>query len=462
MGVVDIPWPLTSNPGAAPGEGSGRLINCFAYKDGAGPRWRPVPGLVDFASVPSAEPRGALFEHGQLIAVFGSKVVQVDSLGNVTAFEGSLPGSGPVTISQNNNSPTSDVVIATSNGAFVVSGGVVNVYPDGDLPQANDVAFLDGYFLFTTSAGQMWASGLNSTSIDPLSFANAESRPDGLLRGIVYGQQYFAMGADTIEVWQDVGSLNFPLQRSAVIPIGLYGQWAIAGFESGWGGPLIFVAQDGSVRTLDGGYTPTRISNEDIERLIAAVTDRTALRAAVYTFGGNAIWSLSSDSWTWEYNVTTGEWHERMSYGNSRWRGAFTVNAFGSWVVADVAGARLYTLSATARKESTDPVVWGMDSGPVKNFPIRIQLPGAAFDFVLGQAEIGDDPQVMLSWSHDGGMKWANPVQRSLGKMGLSNGRVTLNRIGLTSPAGVRFRFRVSDPVYSSFAGARLDAVGRR
>lgn len=458
--AVDIPWPTSSNPGSAPGEGNGRVVNCYAYKDGNGARWKPLPGLTPFATLPAGAARGALVVGSLLYLVIGSSVVQVFRDGSTTILEGSVAGSpNPVTMARN-NAVLPDVQISTGAGDYVIRGLAVRTYPDGNLPPTNSVSILDGFFLSTTASGNIWASGLNGTSIDPESFAAAEARPDGLLRGVVFGEQFFAFGSETIEVWQDVGAQPFPLARSTVIECGLIGQWAIAGFEPGWSGPLIFGANDGSVRRLDG-YTATRISNVDIERLIARVTDKSTLRASVYTFRGNAMWSLSSPDWTWEHNVTTGEWSERESVGLGRWRADLTVNAFGRWLAVDRGGGALLVITEDALGEADDALIWGLDSGSVKQFPARIQVPGAAFDFVLGQAPQGTDPKVMLSWSHDGGARWSNPVTRSIGTQGKSVGRVTVNRCGLTSHHGMQWRFRVSEPVYTSFAGGRMDAVQR-
>ena len=163
---------------------------------------------------------------------------------------------------------------------------------------------------------------------------------------------------------------------------------------------------------------------------------------------------LSSPTWTWEHNVTTGAWNERQSYGLARWLGALTISFQGTWYAADFNGGALYAVDLNARTEAGQALVWGLDSGPIKSFPTRLQVPAAAFDFVLGQAAIdGGNPQVLLSWSHDGGATWANPLTRSLGRIGHSVGRIILNRIGLSSHHGVRYRFRVSDPAYTSFAG---------
>lgn len=464
--TVDIPFPTSTNPGTAPGEGTGRLINCYAYSDGGSSRWRPLPGLTPKATLPAGAVRGQFPVGNLLYDLVGPTIVQIAADGSATPLDGTAAGSGPATFARN-NALTPDITFVTENGAYVLRDRlVVRPYPasaayDGYvLPNVNSVAFLDGYFLWTDPSGNIRASDLNTTDVNPFSVARAEARPDGLYRGIVYGEQYFACGADTIEVWQDVGSSPFPLSRSTVIPIGLAGAWAIAGWENGWGGPLVFVAADNTVRRLDG-YTPTRISTEAIERLIEAVADKSQLRAGVYAFRGNSIWTLSAPGWTWEYNCTTGFWHERESVGLSRWRAGPAVKAFGSWIAPDVAGGALYTIDDGVRAEGNAPLIWGLDSGPVKQFPSRIQVPGSVFDFVLGEAPIGPEPGVMLSWSHDGGAKWADPIVRGLGLHGQRVGRIAVNRIGLSSHHGVRWRFRVSDPAYTSFAGGRMDAAAR-
>lgn len=53
--MVDVPWPIDTNPGLKPQEGTGRLINVFAEKKGdERPVWRRAPGAVVFAREPSA------------------------------------------------------------------------------------------------------------------------------------------------------------------------------------------------------------------------------------------------------------------------------------------------------------------------------------------------------------------------------------------------------------------------
>ena len=67
-------------------------------------------------------------------------------------------------------------------------GGVDHVqplaYPDTDVGSPNSVTFGDGYFFFTYGNGQVIASDLNATSINPLSTIQINAACDGCVRGI--------------------------------------------------------------------------------------------------------------------------------------------------------------------------------------------------------------------------------------------------------------------------------------
>ena len=125
-------------------------------------------------------------------------------------------------------------------------------------------------------------------------------------------------------------------------------------------------------------------------------------------------------------------------------------------------------LSQTTRTEIGNPLIYGLDSGAVKQFPARIAVPDAFFDFTLGQGveagsgPIETNPIVMVSWSHDGGARWAYPIHKALGREGKYVGPITQNRIGLTTHHGVRWRWRISDPCDAAFIGGRMDAQERR
>lgn len=470
-----IVFPTSSSPGVNPQEGSGRLVNGYAVKTEQGSRtpilWKRSAGLRELLYITGhSHCRGSIVVGSTLLVVLSERVYAVTLSGTTfTATNlGALAGTLPVTIARN-NAATPNIVAVTENGTFnLFTNSAPTSFADGDLPSSNSVAVVNGYFIFTTGAGEIWATGLNAVTVASDAFTSAQMKPDGLLRGIAHRGEFFAMGQDSIEVFKDAGLTPFPLQnQKIVIPRGLAGTNAVAGWEDGWANEMIWAADDNVVYRLDG-YTPTPISNDAVSLAIETCADKSLLQACVYMDGKNAFWALTSPGeWTWEYNKTTDRWNERESYGRTDWRGRCTIRAFDRWIIGDDETGKFYHIDATYKKEESDPLIWMLESGDNANFPARLVIPRADFDFTaaLGSAPGADpietDPVVMISWSLDGGYSWGNEVTRALGAQGVADVLVSVARIGMSKGKGVRFRLRVSDPVHIGFAGGTIPAIAR-
>lgn len=457
--MADIPFPLSSSPGRSPGESAGRLINCYA--EALGPEatsvkvLRRCSGLKNFAATTGTIARGFLEVNGSLFAVIGQKMFVVAPDGTVTVV-GNVAGTKKVFMARNNKTPDPDKVLVTENGAFVFTAASVVVYPDADLPQPVSVCFQDGYFFFPIADGRCFASDLNSTAVNALSFASAEAKPDGLVHAVPFNGQVLLMGLYSTEFWVDTANAPpaFPYSRSTSISRGLVSATAIAGHDNGFGGTaLIWVADDNTVVRLNG-YTPEKISPPDLDHLIEAVMDKTMLEASVYVSGGHAKWVLSSNTWTWEFDLGTQKWNERESSGLTRWRATQSVWAFGLWLVGDTQSGEIFSVDAATFKEGANALRYRVESGPVQNFPARARVARVDLDFAtgVGIAAGADvtltDPTADISWSDDGGSTWSDPIQRKLGQQGKYFTRVTVFNCGLPGPRGRRWRLDVSDPVY--------------
>jgi hypothetical protein len=461
-----LPFPLSSTPGQYPGEGQGRLVNVYATKAGDEVTWRRVPGLTLFsAGATEIEPRGFIAVGTQLFGAFRDKVLLIDAAGAVTAITNALGGVAPVTWARNNRTPTPDLVGVSENGAFVVASGAVGSYPDADLPAVNSCAFFDGYFLFTTAGGRLYASDLNSTAINALSFTTCEGAPDGLLRVVASNGIAYAMGEATIEAYQNAATSPFPLARVGVMSVGLRGPWAVAGFGEGWDGPIIFVAADATVRALSGLDTKI-VSTVPVERAIAKAASGD-LRASVYVHDGNPVWVLSAPGFTWEYNTRTGQWNERASLGALTWRSRQSAFAFGKWIVGDTLVGNLYAIDPTRDDEWGIALEASIESGPVKSFPARSAVNSALLDIVVGRglptgiAPTQTNPKVQISYSHDGAGSWSIPMLRPIGPMGLYDKTPRVNRLGMTTAQGIRIKATVSDAVPFVFKGGFVDGSPR-
>lgn len=454
--MAEFPFPRSSTPGSRPGEGEGRYVNCAQVREGDRSYVRPVHGLETLYVTGHAGIRGMLDVGGSLYVVFPGYVIKVSGSG-ITTLSGSVPGDDGVTMARNNKTTdgaiTPDVVVVRSTGgAYVLTTGSVSAYPDADLPSdVNSVDFKDGYFFFSVPDGRLFASELNSTDVNALSFTTAESRPDGLLRVIAHGSHVYAMGQSTIEPYLNHGLSPFPFQReTSVIPVGLFATMAAVGNEAAWDRALYFIASDGTVRSLSG-YDTAVVSTPDVDRFIAAA-DRSSLEMLVYTREGAAYLAVSSDDKSWVLDVGAGAWHERESTGHTRWRSSRSEYSGNRWILGDRFTGDLMTTSAPMM-ERGQPLGGMLQSGALKDFPSRI---AAAMTAGFTQAET----TMRVSWSHDGGGSFGTELERSLSQC--DRYPVLVSNLGLSTHHGLIARFRWEGGADFSFSGATAERVSRR
>ena len=470
---MDIIFPNSTSPGIRRGEGSGRLINCYASKldDGARARYarRRSPGLRRIAPTGHEVGRGAHFYNGTLY------VAQTDILVKVTVEDGefvvtelgSLPGDKRVTFARNNKAPVPDILCVTEDDVYIITD---NAPPDslgeGDLPQPIGVTFIDGYFIFPIRHGEFYFSGINDTTVSALDFGAVTKKPDGLLNAVPYSGQLLLCGPTGMEVWSNAGNATgSPYSFTAIIEKGLASTYAIAGYEQGFS-TIVFVGDDNAVYRLDGGYVPTRISNQDLESLIESVADKDQIDVTVGVTSGHMWATVTGPTFSWTYEVGSGLWHERQSFNWQNWRAVVSCQAFGGWVCLDRETDDVWMLDAKYMREGDDPLPMELWSLPMSGFPNRAIFPRVDFDIIVGQGlvageePIETDPVCLVSWSDDGGQSFREPLTRSLGRLAMSNTRVSVNRTGMAGPYGRVWKLQVSDPIYASVLGGTTDATG--
>lgn len=468
--MVDIVFPTSTAPGARPGEGSGRLINCYAEPLDTGARSqfarRRSPGLRRLLTTAFPGCRGYHFYNGDLYVAQSGRLLRINQSGSsyISTNLGSLPGSGRVTFARNNKAPVPDILCVTENDTYVVhQNSAPTSLNDPDLPQAESIDFLDGYFVFAIRDGRFFVSGINDITISALDFGKAESHPGGIYRAVCFGQQLLLCGPNAVEVWQNAGNATgTPFSRSAVIQKGLASTFAIAGNENGFSS-LIWVADDNAVYRLDGGYAPTKISTPDLDRLISAVADKTEIDVTVSVTEGHQWATVSGPTFSWTYELATGFWHERASYLDNHWRGVCSAQAFGGWVIGDRTTGDIWMLDPSFAYEGNNQLVQTVISLPSVSFPNRVSIPRADFDVIVGQGlvtgkdPIEVDPICLISWSNDGGNSFGTPVRRSLGRLANHRTRITVNRTGIAGPQGRVWRIDVADPVYAAWLSGSMD-----
>jgi hypothetical protein len=468
---IEIPFPLSSFPGANPQEGAGRLINCYAEPLGEPARktapaeqvWRGSSGLSQHAITAQNNYRGGLVVKNLAYEVFQSNVLTVDVAGNTTIL-GPILGSKKVSIARNLAASPDVVAVDVDNGAFQLStGGVPATYNGGgNLPQPNSVCNQDGYFFFTIADGRVFASALNALTQNALTFITCQAKADvTLLRGIPFSNLLLLFTTGSCEVWQDAANVapNFPYSRYTVLETSLVQANAIAGWETGFS-ELLYVGSDYGVWWLSpGSLAPVKVSPPDLDKLIQAqVRAGATLEAGCYVVGAKKFWHISSPAWSWEFNLSTRKWNERWSLAGGvygRWRATCGHPAFNRWIVGDQQSGNLLFHDDTNYTENGSPMLFRIESGPVRKFPGEQRIARADFDFDMGVGQpVGNYPMTVLgAASGTGGVVRLTVNQTSQAKSG---DIVQVAGVTGTTEANGNYPITVVDANHIELAGTKF------
>lgn len=471
--MVALPLPLISAPGRRVQASGGRLINTIVEKlsDTAGAKfiyWR-APGLVGFGTAASGTFRGGIQVGNIAYCVFGTRVYSFTSAGGVGALlPGTLPGTTPVFIARDNATTPNIVVVAPGDGAFVIASGSVSAYPDANVLQPNSVVFHKGIFNFTYGDGKVRNSNVNSTTINTLSVASAESKPDTLYRSIPLDNGQIALaGSSTIEFWGGQNDTGYFFNYIATAPRGICGAYGICGNEDGWGFGIYLIGDAPGVYSLNG-YSVTKVSPNEVDQLIEKAPDKSVLRISCYVIEGHPYVCVQSPTWCWEYDVSLQAWHERQSYLVTYWRAMLPFKAFDRWLIGDSKTSRLLQVSAAAQDEIGDPLRMRIETGPLGDFPNPVIVNGIELSgtkgvgIATGADPTQTDPSIEISMSRDGGQTFGLPRLRKVGHQSVTNTRVRAHSFGHCEPQGMRFRFDMSDNVPFGLMAADVDVESLR
>lgn len=209
-----------------------------------------------------------------------------------------------------------------------VTAGAVILDPSVTLAQIKNEAFLpaatvryfDGYFVFNaTDTRQFFLSGLNDgTQYSGLDFATASAGSDRTMAVEVYHEQLLIFCQLHTEIWWDSGNSSFPFQRydAALIARGLAAPYAVCSEDN----TVFWIADDGIFYRLNG-FSPERKSTFAMEHAWAQYP-RKFLDASMFCLDQEGhkfiVINFPSAPATWCYDISSGLWHQRESYG-TRW-----------------------------------------------------------------------------------------------------------------------------------------------
>ncbi len=428
-----------------------------------------TPGLRLLQTMGTGPIRGVCTFNGKMYVVSGRTLYEVDA--DYTATERGTLLDNEIPVSMANNG--TQLFIAANGPSYVYNSNTLSFgqITDPDFPGALTVSYLDGYFVFIEPDSQkVWVTDLlDPTSIDPLNFASAEADPDGLVSSIVSHSEVWLFGTNSIEVWYNTGDGDFPLQRiqGAFNELGCAATFSVAKLDNS----LFWLGSDtrgSGIVYRANGYTGRRVSTHAVEWHIQQYSRIDDAIAYSYQQDGHSFYVLSfpeADK-TWVYDVATDLWHERAGWINGQFkRHRSNCQTFfnNEVIVGDYQNGRIYAFDLDVFVDNDRVQRWvrswralPTDANDMKRTAHHsLQLAcESGTGLVDGQ---GNDPQVMLRWSDDGGHTWSNEYWQAMGKIGEYYRRVIWRRLGMT----LKLRDRVyevsgTDPVKIGILGAEI------
>jgi len=444
-----------------------RHINCYVEDAGTDAKGRFVihasPGLNRFDDgTYTGISRGLIqLNDNALIGFLGNEVASFDT-GGVSSTLGTLVGSGRVFLARNRNAAPQIAVITNSGQYHILQSGAISQINDADLPVPNSVTYLKGFFLFSIADGRIFQSDLDASNVSSLAFDSANSRSEGLVRVFGHGGFLYAFGKKTTEIWQPDPSLaSEPFVFSPVqqdIEFGCIAPHSVAQV----GTSMAWVDDDGIVRHGRDG-SAVRISNHGVERAIQDLSplNRSLIAGRAWFHQGHEFYTLFSSAWTWEFDVLTGQWHERQSYGSDTWRINDIVAFNGAYIGSSSTNGELFEISATAFDEDGDLFVMDIRAPTVHTFPHGYIADSLEVDAIMGVglnslSDHENNPLLMVDYSDDGGKNFTGERTATLGQLGKYKNKIKMNKWGEVREGGRQWRLRASPAVLRGIISASL------
>lgn len=423
-----------------------------------------TPGYRRLATLGPGPIRGAYTTStGRLAVVSGDKLYSVSAEWAGTEVGTLTTNTGPVDMADNG---LQLLVVDGTHGyvSSLVTGAFQQITSEYFMGAARG-AFIDGYFLVNNpGTGQFQICALyDGLTWDGLDFGVAEGLPDPVVAVVSNNRNAWVFGTKSVEVYWNSGDADFPFSRidGSFIEHGCGAAFTAQKFA----GSVAWLSDKGQV-LMANGFQPQRISNHAVELAIREAGDVSGSIAWTHTLDGHNFYCLRlpGTATTWVYDLSTSQWHERAELVAGAYRPSrvgCAAYAYGIWVGGDTADGRIYHLDPDTYDHDGDHLAWERTAPRLNNDGRRGFVSRFTLDMETGVGLVtgqGEDPQVMLQVSRDGGATWGAEKWKSAGRMGAYRHRAKWDRLG--SARDMVFRVRGTDPVKTIILGASIDADG--
>jgi hypothetical protein len=434
-----------------------------------------TPGLVQLVSSGTIEEqnRGMHEMAGIAYAVNGDtlyKIVETITLGvasySLTSL-GTITGTARVSMADNGT----QLMVLVPGGDGFIYNHVTNTFAqitDTDFDANGNpqfVVFVDSYFVCTTDTKKFICSAPNDgLSYNALDFGTAESDPDVTVAPIVFKNQLFISGSQTIEAFQNVGGTDFPFQRTGLfLQKGVYSPYSLINAQD----TFVFVGggdnEGPSIWALSGNDT-AKISTTPIDNLLQDLTlsQLESIYAWAYSQNGAYFIGFTLPATTIVFDLTSKRWHERRSLLDdelSQYRITAICKAYNQILCGDFIDGRIGRIDPLVYTEYGNTIIRRVATQPFQNNLKAIFVPSIELtvESGVGNAAV-TDPVITMDRSKDG-KTWSDSRSRAIGKIGEYNKRAIWRKNGRVSRFEI-FRFTLTDAVKPVILQLNAEIIG--
>lgn len=434
-----------------------------------------TPGLVQLVSSGTVENqnRGMHEMAGIAYTVNGQtlyKIVETITLGvasySLTSL-GTITGTARVSMADNGT----QLMVLVPGGDGFIYNHVTDTFAqitDADFDANGNpqfVVFVDSYFVCTTDTKKFICSAPNDgLSYNALDFGTAESDPDVTVAPIVFKNQLFISGSQTIEAFQNVGGTDFPFQRTGLfLQKGVYSPYSLINAQD----TFVFVGggenEGPSIWALSGNDT-AKISSTPIDNLLQDLTlsQLQSIYSWAYSQNGAYFIGFTLPTTTLVFDLTSKRWHERRSLLDdelSQYRITAICKAYNQILCGDFIDGRIGRIDPLVYTEYGNTIIRRVATQPFQNNLKAIFVPSIELtvESGVGNAAV-TDPVITMDRSKDG-KTWSDARTRAIGKIGEYNRRAIWRKNGRASRFEI-FRFTLTDAVKPVILQLNAEIIG--
>jgi len=401
--------------------------------------------------------RGDHVFNGAYYCIVSQTLYSISSNGTKTSI-GTIPGTTRCTFADNGT-----LMVICYGGVPLSYDGTTLTELTSITIQPTVVTYLNNQFIFDSGTGDFWVADAGLTTINGLNFANPESDPDELTAPVVFNQLLYLFSTNSIEVWDNTGVGNPPFERisEAIIEgIGCESPFGVTTTDTG----IYFIGNDGIPYKVQS-FQAIPIGGAAICREFQGYT-RTNTIAYQATFDGQkfCVFCFPTDKRVWVFSETTEQWFELdhetdgQRYLGSTYQEAYKLRLTQSYVDGSILKLDFDTFKnqlAPIVRERTLSVIAGETFGKAGMSLEMSKMRISAESGVGINTGQGENPNLMVQPSYDGGRTWGQQIFIEMGRDGEFNKAIEWHKMKVFDRLVVRITF--SDPVKFVLYSASID-----